>query len=135
MFSKRLSCDNFTNLIAPGTSINGDVLYEGVLKVQGKITGSVLQEAEPKDEKRPEFTVIIDKSGHISSKTVSCQNAIIKGTLTAQELRVESTLRIHAGATVRCVKVFYRQLEIEPGALLHDCQLIHLDHTSAGEIV
>jgi hypothetical protein len=86
------------------------------------------------EDKKQEFNIIIDKSGHISSRTVSCQNAIIKGQLTAQELTVEDTLRVHAGAEVRCVKIYYRTLEIEHGAVLHDCQLIHLDHTSKGEI-
>lgn len=133
MFSRRLTCDNFTNLIAPRTTVSGNVYYDGVLKVQGTISGSVLREAPHDGDKQPEFTIIIDNSGLVSSKTVSCKNAIIKGKLAAQELRVEDTLRVHSGAEVKCVKIYYRTLEIEPGALLHDCQLIHLDHTSKGE--
>lgn len=133
MFSRRLTCDNFTNLIAPKTTISGNVYFDGVLKVQGTISGAVLREAKAEGDKRPEFTIIVDNSGLISSKMVNCQNAIIKGKFAAQELRVEDTLRIHSGAEVRCAKIYYRLLEIEPGALLHDCQLIHLDHTSKGE--
>jgi cytoskeletal protein CcmA (bactofilin family) len=137
MFSKKLTCDNFTNLIAPRSTITGTVVYDGVLKVQGTISGNVVKQAqvEEKDAKKAEFTIIVDTSGHISSKVVGCKNAIIKGQLTAQELFVEETLRIHSSAKVSCVKIYYRTLEIEPGALLHDCQLIHLDHTSKGEQV
>lgn len=134
MFSRRLTCDNFTNLIAPRTTVSGNVYYDGVLKVQGTVSGAVLKPARTEGDKKPEFTIIIDKSGLVSSRVVECQNAIIKGKLAAVELKVEDTLRIHAQAEVKCVKIYYRLLEIEPGALLHDCQLIHLDHTSKGEV-
>lgn len=137
MFTRKLTCDNFTNLIAPKTAISGNVYYDGVLKVQGTISGAVLREAKhfEGDYNANEFTVIIDDGGLVFSRVVSCKNAIIKGKLHANELRVDQTLRIHAKAELRCAKIYYRFLEIEPGAVLHDCQLIHIDHVAKPEAV
>jgi cytoskeletal protein CcmA (bactofilin family) len=134
MFSRKLSCDNFTNLIAPGTIVNGIMSYDGVLKVQGRVRGDLLTYL-PSEAKKVEATIIVDAGAEVDSKVVNAMNAIVKGKLLCQDLTVEDTLRIHQTAELKCVNIFYRTLEIEPGALLHDCRLIHLDHTSAGETV
>lgn len=125
MFSKKLSCDNFTNLIAPSSHISGTVFFDGVMKIQGTVEGDVIKPAESNSK---EYTIIVDEMGLIQSNEVFCNSAIIKGTVTSKILRVEDTLRVHSRAKITSAKIYYRTLEIEPGALLTDCKMIHLDH-------
>jgi len=133
MFSKKLSADGFTNLISPRTTVNGTVTYDGVLKVQGKITGEVIDYQRDAEVSKREATIIIDAGGEVQSDKVTAISAIIKGRLACKTLTVEQTLRVHAEARVDCVTIYYRTLEIEPGAELHDCRLIHLDRAGEGE--
>jgi len=135
MFSKKLSADGYTSLISPRTTITGAISYEGTLKVQGKIAGHHIDYRRDLEVTKHDATLILDESGEILTNEVMAMNAIIKGHLACKKLMVEDILRVHSSARLECVVIYYRTLEIEPGAMLQDCRLIHLDRTSEGEIV
>jgi len=134
MFSKKLSNDAFSNLIAHGTQISGAVRFSGILKIQGIVDGDIICQAQ-EDNTKQEFTVTVDKDGVVNSNEVKCQNAIIGGKVSTQKLWVESTLRVLKTAKIEGALIYYRTLEIEPGAVLHNCQMRNLDFASEGEVV
>lgn len=128
LFNKRLNMDSFTNLIAVGTSIAGTMNFSGTIKVQGTIKGDVLSGAS--FENKNNDCLILDQMGEITSESVKTGDAIIAGKLSCKELWVEDTLRVLSSAQITGASIYYRTLEIEPGALITGCQLNHIDHTS-----
>lgn len=133
LFSKRLNMDSFSNLIAEGTSVAGTMNFSGTMKVQGTIKGDVLSGAS--FENKNNDCLIVDKMGEVTSDSVKTGDAIIAGKLSCKELWVEDTLRVLSTAQITGANIYYRTLEIEPGALITGCTLNHLDHVSKGEIV
>ena len=126
MFSKRLSMDSFTNLVSEGTIINGNVSFIGIIKIQGTVTGDIFAMAgDMKD------CIIIDKTGSVTSDKIQSTDAIISGNVSSQVIWVEDTLRVLSGARITHADIYYRNLEIEPGAIIHESNLIHLDHVSS----
>ena len=132
IFNRKLSADSFTNLIAHGTSIGGTINFTGALKIEGKVTGDLIAGS---DDIKNEDAIIVSITGEVASKSVTTVNAIIAGKVTCKELRCEDTLRVLSTADIKGASLYYRTLEIEPGAIITDCQMFHLDHVSCGEII
>ena len=61
-------------------------------------------------------------------------NVIISGKVTCNEIRVEGALAVRSGAHLKADKIYYRELIIETGAVVHG-QMFHLDHVSQQEQV
>lgn len=133
LLNKKLNMDSFTNLIAEGTSIDGKVSFSGTMKIQGEVMGDVISGAS--FEGKNNDCLIVDTTGSVLSSNVKTGSAIIAGKVACKELWVEDTLRVLAGAQITGAKLYYRTLEIEPGALITGCEMNHLDHVSKGEIV
>lgn len=123
-FNKKLNADSFTNLIAEGSCIEGRVQFSGTIKVQGNIKGDI---AGASLEKKNNDCLIVDTCGEVTSDTVKIGDAIIAGKLRCKELQVEGTLRVHSTAQIVGATIYYRTLEIEPGALITGCHLFHID--------
>jgi cytoskeletal protein CcmA (bactofilin family) len=64
-----------------------------------------------------------------TENAVVVDNVIINGKVACNELRVEGMLAIKSTAVLKAQRIFYRQLVIETGAVVHG-QMLHLDHVS-----
>jgi cytoskeletal protein CcmA (bactofilin family) len=130
LFSKKLNADSYTGLIPLGTHIAGNINWVGVLKVQGSCNG---QFATSSNE--DENCIILDTGGMLTFDEITSSNAIIGGVVNARQLRVTHTLRVLSTASISGAVIYYRHLEIEPGAKIHDCQLRHLDQEDTAQQV
>lgn len=93
------------NHIAQGTQINGDILTEGDIRIDGKLEGTVQSQGK----------VVVGPSGTIKGE-VKCQTANISG-------RVSGKLNASEMVSFQNTGVFtgdmiYGKLTVEPGATL-----------------
>jgi cytoskeletal protein CcmA (bactofilin family) len=135
MFNKKLKTDAFTNLIAEGTIISGAVRFTGIIKIQGTVKGDVLRSITDPNEKKATDCIIVDESGEVEMEEMMANDIIIGGKVTTKKIWAEGTIRILKNANIRGAVILYRTLEIEPGAMMHECELKHLDFASEGEVV
>lgn len=135
MFNRKLTSDSFSNLIAEGSTIDGKVQFTGIIKIQGTVNGDIICNVPQGDKAKLDDCIIVDKSGVVTSDSMTSSNMIISGKVTSKKIWAENTLRILKTANIRGALIYYRTLEMEPGAMLHECQLKHLDHSSEGEVV
>ena len=128
MFSKKLKTDSYSSLVAEGVTIDGNIMFTDTLKVQGIITGEVLRRTTSEKE-----CLIVDTTGHIIGDEINVYDAVISGNINCKKLWVENTLRVLADADIKAEVIYYRTLEIEPGAKIQGL-MKHLDSVSEGEI-
>ena len=132
MFKRKLNVDAYTNLIVAGTEINGNLVFTGVMFIQGTFSGATIAAIK---EKSPDDALNVGEGGVVNADSVTATNVVVSGTLTAKTIRAEDTVRILGNGTIRDAIIYYRTLEIQPGTLLHNCILKHLDYCSEGEVV
>jgi len=134
MFSKKTSMEkSFTNLIASGTTVSGNVHFSGVIKVQGNVSGDILTHG---DASSTEDGIIIDGHAEVSSDLVRAPFITIgPAKVHSKKIWCEKVLEILAGAEISNATIYYRDIKIENSAKLHECILKHLDHCSEGEQV
>lgn len=131
MFKRKLNVDAYTNLIAAGTEISGKLVFTGVMFIQGTFSGSTINAAIK--EKSPDDALNVGEGGIVHADSITATNVVVSGTITAKTIRAEDTVRVLKNGTIRDATIYYRTLEIEPGTLLHNCVLKHLDYCSEGE--
>ena len=92
-----------SNRILVGTSITGDVVSDGDMRVDGKVVGNMKVSGK----------LVIGEHGRVEGE-VECKNAAIAGQLEGT-LKVAQTLSLTASAKVQG-KVQVEKLAVEPGA-------------------
>ena len=92
-----------SNRILVGTSITGDVVSDGDIRVDGKVIGNMKVSGK----------LVIGEHGRVEGE-VECKNAAIAGQLEGT-LKVAQTLSLTASAKVQG-KVQVEKLAVEPGA-------------------
>ena len=92
-----------SNRILVGTSITGDVVSDGDIRVDGKVVGNMKVSGK----------LVIGEQGRVEGE-VECKNAAIAGQLEGT-LKVAQTLSLTASAKVQG-KVQVEKLAVEPGA-------------------
>jgi cytoskeletal protein CcmA (bactofilin family) len=127
MFNRKLKCDSFSSLVGEGTIVDGTIVFVGILKVQGSVQGDVKRQTTSEKE-----CLIVDASGLIVADEVNTYDAIISGTIRCKKLWVENIFRVAHSAVIVADEIYYRSLEIEPGANIQG-QLKNLDQVSEGE--
>lgn len=120
LFKKQPDFDSFTSLIAEGTEFTGNIKFSGTLKIQGKVIGEI-------HNSENDSCIVIAESGVVHSSAMNSQNIIISGLVQSNTIHADQVLRILKGAEIQGATIFYRSLEIEPGAKLHGCTLKYLD--------
>lgn len=92
------------NVISRGTSIKGDVVSDGNMRVDGTINGNLTVKG----------TLFMGESGYING-TIACQNAELAGKVDGN-IRVDEVLSLLKNA---CIKgdLVIGQISIEPGAV------------------
>jgi cytoskeletal protein CcmA (bactofilin family) len=131
MFKRKLNIDAYTNLIAQGTEITGQLIFSGVMLIQGSFDGSFIKSVIK--EKNPDDALNIGEGGKVVADFITATNVVVSGKVNANTIHAEDTFRVTGNGEIRGATIYYRTLEIEPGTLLHDCVLKHLDHCSEGE--
>lgn len=139
IFSSKLKTDSFTDLISSGMVVNGDITFNGVLKIEGLVNGkhilSLMFVGDEASIKADTSCVYVAPGGGLASKEVKSYDIIIGGLCSSDILWAENTMRILKTAQISKATIYYRELEIEPGAKLLNCQMKHLDYCSEGEQV
>ena len=133
--SKKLKIDSFSNLVSEGTIIDGTIRFTGVILVKGDVKGDVVASILDPDSKQHVHCIAVAPSGQISSSEITASNIVIEGKVFTKKIWAEDKIRISRSAVIARATIYYRYIEIEPGATLIDCQLKHLDHCSEGEKV
>ena len=113
----RVSVDKFSSLISDNLTLNGDLEFEGGLKISGKVRGNVRH-------KPGSASLLALSAGGSIEGNVSCHDALIDGSIVG-DLVVEHLLELHSNARVRG-NISYRQLSMENGALVEG-KLTRLD--------
>lgn len=131
MFKRKLNTDAYTNLIANGTEITGQLIFSGVMLIQGSFDGSFIKSVIK--EKNPDDALNVGEGGYVVADFITATNVVVSGKVNAKTIHAEDTFRVTGNGEIRGATIYYRTLEIEPGTLLHDCVLKHLDHCSEGE--
>lgn len=91
------------NIIRSGTEISGDIQCAGDIRIDGKLTGTLVSEGK----------VVVGKSGSIEGE-VKCKNADISGSLQAR-ITVKELLQLKSTANLEG-EINSKKLAIEPGA-------------------
>jgi cytoskeletal protein CcmA (bactofilin family) len=91
------------NLISSGTDINGDIISNGDIRVDGSVTGTLSTKGK----------VVIGPTGKIKGEII-CKNSEISGTI---EGKVTISQLLNLKSSCRIVgDIFTSKLSIEPGA-------------------
>ena len=96
-----------SSLLAHDTCIRGDVVFDGGLRVDGRIEGNVLRQPEGRG-----LLVLSDKGNIVG--TVKVHEAVINGRVEG-DLEVEHFLELQAGARITG-NISYRTLKLDCGA-------------------
>lgn len=133
----------FDSLIGKDLEVSGsltikagsNVVIEGIVNCTGV---SVVNDKVDKPHKGTTLRVsgkllgtqVVPNSG----LPISVYNVIITGEVVCDELRVEGTLALKKGCILRANHIYYRELIIETGAIVHG-QMHHRDHEKKVEEV
>ena len=110
-----------SSLLAHDTCIRGDVVFDGGLRVDGRIEGNVLGQPEGKG-----LLVLSDKGTIVG--TVKVHDAVINGRVEG-DLEVEHFLELQAGARVTG-NISYRKLKLDCGAAVEG-KLVRMEGEAA----
>lgn len=99
----RSAASDVVNVISKGTSITGDVVSDGEIRIDGRVKGTVTSKGK----------VVIGNDGVVEGD-ILCTNADILGTL-AGTIKVSELLYLRASALVKG-DVTTRQFQMEPTA-------------------
>lgn len=116
-FKKTVVIDsNIGTLIGPQTTVQGDIAFEGGLRVDGHIVGNLIENKEHPS------TLIISETGSVKGG-VEASKVVLNGTIIGP---VKSSMFIELQGKARIVgDLYYKSLEMHTGAVIEG-RLIHL---------
>ena len=113
MFRKKkaISIDirRLTSLLAHDTSVRGDVVFDGGLRIDGRVDGNVLGKPDGRG------LLVLSEKGAVVG-TVKVHDAVINGRVEG-DLEVEHYLELQASARVTG-NITYRTLQLDCGAIV-----------------
>ncbi len=112
-----------SSLLAHDTCIRGDVVFDGGMRVDGRIEGNVLSQPEGQG-----LLVLSEKGTIVGAVTV--HDAVINGRVEG-DLEVEHFLELQAGARVTG-NITYRTLKLDCGATVEG-KLVRMEGSPAAE--
>ena len=119
---RKLPTDSFSNLIAYGTSVTGTIIFTGVLRIEGSVNGDVIAQADDSADD----CAIVGLMGNVKSDKINARNIVIAGVVSSPNIYALGTIRILKTARIVDATITCDTLEIEQGALLHNCKLVSL---------
>lgn len=116
----------FDTLIGVGMQVQGALVLapQSTTLVQGFVQGPSITVAESGAD--PKNTTLVVEGQAVIAENIEVFNVTITGKVSCSRLIVHGTLAIKKGAEVTAQEVLYRNLVIEPGAIL-TAQMLHLD--------
>jgi len=112
-----------SSLLAQDTCIRGDVIFDGGMRVDGRIEGNVLGQPEGQG------LLVLSEKGMIIG-AVKVHDAVINGCVEG-DLEVEHFLELQAGARVTG-NISYRTLKLDCGATVEG-KLVRMEGAPAAE--
>lgn len=120
----------FDSVISKDMHLAGELSFSGTVVIDGTIDGQSVKQNHA--DTKPSLLHI---NGNVKVKdVVIIHDLTVCGTVEAREIRVEGTFAVKSGCKVSADVIYYRTLEVEPGAIIM-AQMKHLDHVSEGEQV
>ena len=110
-------------LLSQNTSINGDIVFKGVLNLDGKISGSIVGE-------HGDDVLIISETGSVDGK-IKVANLIINGSVKGDITSI-GKIEVASKANIEG-NVYYQNIEMEAGSKING-QLIFQDAEKANKI-
>lgn len=111
----------FDSIIGKNLTVTGDMDLQGTVVIDGTFNGGKILSADSK-------TGVLVVNGTVNVETVVLTSELtITGTVTAREVRVEGTLALKSKCMLKADKIYYRNLVVEPGAVILG-EMLHLDH-------
>jgi cytoskeletal protein CcmA (bactofilin family) len=99
-----------STLVADGVEIDGDLLFAGGMRIDGRVKGDVTGK---KPEGAGPSLLVLSAQGRIEG-TIRCGDAVINGTVIG-DLDVEHRLELQSDARI-VGTIRYRQLQMDVGA-------------------
>ena len=97
------SSSSSVNIIGAGTKIEGDIVTNGDIRIDGSLTGSINVKGK----------LVVGPSGSIEGEII-CQNADISGTIKGK-IGVAELLSLKSSAKLTC-DIITNKIAVEPGA-------------------
>ena len=97
------SSSSSVNIIGAGTKIEGDIVTNGDIRIDGSLTGSINVKGK----------LVVGPSGSIEGEII-CQNADISGVIKGK-IGVAELLSLKASAKLTC-DIITNKIAVEPGA-------------------
>lgn len=97
------SSSSSVNIIGAGTKIEGDIITNGDMRIDGSLTGSINVKGK----------LVVGASGSLEGEII-CQNADISGTIKGK-IGVAELLSLKASAKLTC-DIITNKIAVEPGA-------------------
>jgi len=101
-------------LLGQNTNINGDVIFKGVLHLDGKVTGSLIGE-------QTDDVLTISETGIVAGK-IQVANLIVNGTVKG-DITASGKIEVASKANIEG-NVYYQNIEMETGSKING-QLIY----------
>ncbi|MCR4680128.1 MAG: polymer-forming cytoskeletal protein [Bacteroidales bacterium] len=95
---------NVVNVIATGTQLDGNIVTNGDIRIDGIIKGNVVSKAK----------VIVGREGRVEGN-ITCSNIEIEGHINAESLNVSNLIALKATANL-VGNIIAGKIAIEPGA-------------------
>lgn len=108
---------SFSSFISETMDVVGDIKFEGVLRVDGKVKGLL---SSPNDDLQ-EHGIVIEKTGRVECKTLKTGHLVVGGELEADEVIVTSFLHVKSTAKIRNCKFTCDRFQVDDGADISGC--------------
>lgn len=122
-----IKLSQLASLVADGVDIEGDIVFGGGLRVDGRVRGSLT--GRTGEDGRPSL-LVLSQTAQVEGR-VHCGNALINGQVVG-DLVVDDYVELQAGARITGT-LRYRQIQMDVGATVQG-QLIRIgDEPAAGD--
>lgn len=134
MFNKTVDIckEGFTDLIGHQSVAYGDISFDTIIKIDGKVYGKSIASHQHSVGRAPLTGVIVSSSATVAVDTITAEYVTIAGhvhkTDEDSELNITASklMVILPGATINNANIFYKLLEIRNGAQLFNCKLTQI---------
>lgn len=125
----------FNHLIASECTVSGKIEFKGCLLIEshGKIEGTIF--GQDLLEEKNMSKIVMRENSTVNGEKISADSMYLDGILNVNTIWCENTLMIGKHARIENSTIYHRNISIEIGATLINCNLKHLDYCSDGEIV
>jgi cytoskeletal protein CcmA (bactofilin family) len=97
--------------------VKGDITFEGVLRVEGRVNGQLYSP----DDNKQEHGIVLEKTGCLKCQSLSTGHFVVAGELEAEEVQVATFLHIKSTARIRNCRFICDRFQVDDGADISGC--------------